>query len=341
MINRSAVAVCAALAFAGAVWPQAGQAGSSAFAFLNLDFDARTMAMAGVAVAMPNDLYGVTANPAVAGFISTRQVMCGYRSIMGDVWGGPVAAALPYVGLGTFALNLENVSYGSLAGVDEGPDGSPEATGVTWNSYSIVGGLTWAKIIWDRLSIGGSLREVHDYIGNSGGPDQHVSADAVMVNAGLQYRWFGSRVIAGLAFNNAGFMISSYDAETEDLKMPLSVTAGASYTLYYLPNLRLALDLTQPSDGLLAYKLGGEFDVYKKFLTLRAGYSWSESDLESQLNVLQGEPAEGYTKTNWTGLCLGVGVNTDIGTVNMGFDAAVQFIDGMDPVLALSVIAAF
>ncbi len=341
MIKKLALAVCAAVCFTGSILAQADQAGTSAFAFLNLDYDARTIAMGGAAVAMPNDLYGVVVNPAALGYVSKRQVVCGYRSIIDDVWGGPVAVAIPYPTLGTFALNIVSVTYGSLAGVAEGPDGSPVATGVTWNSYSIAGSLTWAKVVWENLSVGGSLREIHDYIGNSGGPDQHVSADAVVVQGGLQYRWLGSRVIAGLAFNNAGFMISSYSDETEDLKMPFSVTAGVSYSPDYIPNLRLALDLSQPADGFLTYKLGGELDVYKKYLTLRAGYAWAEPDLEAQLRVLQGESSAGYTKNNWAGLCFGVGVNTDIGRVNMGVDAAVQLLDDLDPAIAVTLIAGF
>ncbi len=150
----------------------------------------------------------------------------------------------------------------------------------------------------------------------------------------------GSRIIAGLAFNNVGVTIASYTDSTK-LQMPFSVTAGVSYSPDYLPNLRLALDLSQPEDGFLTYKLGGELDVYKKYLTIRAGYSWSEPDLEAQLKVLQGESSTGYTKNNWAGLCLGVGVNTDINRVNMGVDAAVQLIDDMDPAIAVSLIAGF
>jgi hypothetical protein len=40
-------------------------------------------------------------------------------------------------------------------------------------------------------------------------------------------------------------------------------------------------------------------------------------------------------------LCFGIGVNTDIGRVNMGVDAAVQLIEDMDPAIAVSLIAGF
>jgi hypothetical protein len=341
MMRKIVLATSAAVCCVASTFGQSGQAGTNAFPFLYLDYDARTIATGGVSVAMPNDLYGVVTNPAAAGYISKRQVVCGYRSVIDDVWGSPIAVALPYYNWGTFALSLVNLSYGSLNEVDEGPDGRPLSTGISWHSYSVAGSLTWAKVVWESLSVGGSLREIHDYIGNSGGTAEHYSADAVVVQAGLQYRWLGSRVIAGFALNNAGFMIANYTDQTENLMMPLSVAAGVSYSPDNIPNLRLALDLMQPTDGFLTYKLGAEVDIYKKYLTLRAGYSFSEPDLESQLKVLQGESNNGYQKTNWAGFCFGFGVNTDIGLVNAGIDAGVQLLQDMDPALSVSMIVGF
>ena len=195
--------------------------------------------------------------------------------------------------------------------------------------------------MWESLSLGASVREIHDNYGSTGGTGEHGSADAVVVQGGLQYRWLGSRVIAGLALNNAGIMISSYSGETEDLKMPISVSAGVSYAPEYIPNLRLALDLTQPVDGYLTYKVGGELDIYKRYAIIRAGYSFSEPDLESVLKGMQGESSTGYQKTNWAGFCFGAGFNANIGVVSVGLDAAVQLIQDMDPALAVSVITGF
>ncbi len=320
---------------------QSANAGTTAFPFLNLDYDARTMAMGGVSVAMPNDLYGTVVNPAAAGYITKRQLVCGYRSVVLDVWGSPLAVALPYSNWGTFALSMTNISYGSLPEVDEGADGGPVSTGITWHSYSVAGGITWAKVVWESLSVGATLREIHDYIGNSGGTQEHYSADAVVGQAGVQYRWLGSRLIVGLALDNAGFAMANYTSQTEDLKMPFSVSAGVSYCPENVPNLRLALDLAQPANGFLTYKLGGELDVFKKYFTIRAGYSFSEPDLESQLKILQGESNEGYQKTNWTGFCLGFGVNTDISMVNVGLDGAIQFIQDGDPAIGVSAVIGF
>jgi hypothetical protein len=310
---------------------------TTAFKFLNYSFDAASMAMGGVSVAVPDGAYGIVTNPAAAGFISKRQVMTGYRSMPIDVWGGLLGCALPYKNYGTFAIDLLYVNSGTVSEVLE-VDGRPFSTGVLWKAYSIAGDITWSKIVWETLAFGGSLRVIHDLIGSS---QDHYTADAIAFQAGLQYRLLGSEVVAGLALNNAGFMISGYSSETSDLKLPLSLTAGICYSPYYIPNLRVALDLKQPGDGYLEYKLGGELGIYKRYFIVRAGYTWSEQDLEAQFKVLKGEADENYQKANFYGLSLGVGANADISKYNVGVDIGFQLVDDMDPVYGVSLLVGF
>jgi hypothetical protein len=338
MMKRTVFAMLAAAVFASSVFSQHSGAGTKAFPFLNLDYDSRTLAMGGACVAMPNDLYGVAVNPAAVGYITKRQVVAGYRSVVEDLWGGPIGFAMPYSTLGTFAINLVNISYGSLNEIIEGPDGGPLETNRKWNGYALAGSVSWAKLVWEDLSLGISARGVHDYYGTTG---EHISADAIALQAGMQYRWLADRIITGIALNNAGFMVAGYTDYTEDLKMPFSVSAGVSYVPFYLANARIALDLQQPSDGYLTYKLGGELAIYKKYLFVRAGYSWSEPDLEAQIKVLRGEASEGYQKTNWSGPSFGIGVNSDFGMINANVDAAVQLIEDADPAFGLSLLVSY
>jgi hypothetical protein len=341
MMNKFLLAPLAALWLAAPVFSQHALAGTRAFPFLNLDYDSRTIGMGGVSVAMPNDLYGMVYNPAAAGYITKRQAVCGYRSIVDDVWGAPLGFAMPYANYGVFGLHLVDVSFGSLPEVTENLDGTPLETGVTWKSFAIAGGLTWAKIVWENLSLGGSLKAIHHYIGSNNANKEHYSADAIALQAGVQYRWLGSRIITGLVLNNAGFMVADYSDQTENLKLPFSVSAGASYTPEYIPNLRIALDLQQPADGFLVYKLGGELAIYKKYFLIRAGYAFSEPDLEAQLKVLKGESNDSYQKSNWAGLCFGAGFNTSIGVTDVGIDAALQLRDDIDPAFGVSLMAGF
>jgi hypothetical protein len=342
MMRKTLCALLAALWLAVPAFSQSSLAGTRAFPFLNLDFDSRTIAMGGASVAMPNDLYGIVYNPAAAGYITKRQAVCGYRSIVEDVWGAPLGYAMPYANYGVFGIHLLDVSFGSLKEKIENPiDGTPLETGVTWKSYAVAGGLTWSKIVWENLSLGGSLKGIYHYIGSNNGNKEYYSASAVALQAGMQYRWLGSRVITGLVLDNAGFMVADYTDQTENLKLPFSVTAGVSYSPEYVPSLRIALDLQQPADGFLIYKLGGELAIYKKYFLIRAGYAFSEPDLEAQLKVLKGENNDSYQKSNWAGLSFGVGLNTTVGMTDVGIDAALQLLDNIDPAFGISLMAGF
>jgi len=256
--------------------------------------------------------------------------------VIQDVFGGPLAYAMPYSHYGTFGINLTTVSYGSMKEVQEGPDGLPLYTNNTWSAYSVAGQISWSKIVWDQLALGVALRGLYERIGSTSA--EGYAWDAACVQAGLQYRMNDSRLILGLVLSNAGFMTSQL---VNDLKLPLTLSAGVSYVPYYIPTVRLALDLQQTADATLMYKPGVEFNIYKKYFFGRLGYRFGEHDLEEVFKEIRGESSDGYQKTTWYGPAFGVGFVTDVNRVNLNIDAAVQFIDNGDPVPCLSLLVKF
>jgi hypothetical protein len=314
---------------------QNSNAGTLPFDFLRLDYDARTVAMGGASVAMPNGLNGAFLNPASCGFITKQQAMAGYRWIFMDVWGGPVGYALPYKNLGVFSVNAEYVSEGYLDGIDE----NMNYTGVRWNQSSFTGGVSWAKVVLDSFSVGAGIRGIHDYIGSS---TSHTAADAIAFEAGGQYRMPGSRLILGCAIRNAGFMLSGYTSATDTLALPLSLAIGVSYRPLYLPGVRVALDLQKSIDDYLNYKPGIEVAVYQNYLFVRGGYTFSEQDLEAAINEFKGESNSTYIKSNSSGLSLGIGLNAPVNGVNTVIDAAYLFrVNDPDPSLLVNALFEF
>ena len=53
--------------FSIALYAQNENAGTRAFEFLHIDYNARAVAMGGAAAAMPSGLYGASVNPAACG----------------------------------------------------------------------------------------------------------------------------------------------------------------------------------------------------------------------------------------------------------------------------------
>jgi hypothetical protein len=336
MITTRALCLLAAvlvLPFAAAA--QDPHAGERPFSFINNDYDARTVALGGASIALPNDLAGVFTNPAAAGFISGRQALCGVRSVIDDAFGGPLGFVMPFSTYGSFGVNIVTLSYGSIKQIDEGGDLRPVYTDITWNAYAVAGQLSWSKTVWEQLALGVAVRGFYERLASSA--EGHAS-NAACVQAGLQYRQYDSRLIMGLVLSNAGFMASS---EVHGLKLPLTLTAGFSYVPLYVPALRIALDLQRTADAFLMYKPGLELALYKKSFFGRAGYRFSERDLEELLKEAKGESNAGYQKSTWYGPSFGIGLVTDVNRIDLNIDAAVQFIDNADPALCLSILVKY
>jgi hypothetical protein len=315
---------------------QSTSAGTRVFEFLQIDNNARTVAMGGAATAMPNGLYGVLANPAACGFVDKTQSMLGYDKILLDLWAGPMAYARPYRDYGVFAASIVYMSHGYLDG-EEALDESGNITGTKWHVFSLVGNLTWSKILYPQLSVGLTMKGIHHAIQSS--QDYHENAQGLAFDGGCQYRALNSRLIVGGAIQNAGFVVNNYSEELGNLRLPLSVSIGVSYVPLHIPELRLACDLQKANDDYLNYKPGLEVAIYKKSLFLRGGYGFSEQDLENKINALRNEPNDDYLKSNSSGLSLGIGFNTDIKGVATSVDVAyLGRVNGIDPSFLLTLL---
>ena len=77
------------------LYAQDRDAGTTIFDFVNINYDAQKVALAGAAVALPNDCYGIFSNPAALGYINNMQAVIGYRPLGVGIFGAPLAYALP------------------------------------------------------------------------------------------------------------------------------------------------------------------------------------------------------------------------------------------------------
>jgi hypothetical protein len=321
------------------VFSQYSESGTSLFPFLKLDNNARTIAMGGASAAMANGIYGAAVNPASTGFLTQTQAMAGYQSLILDAWAGPIGYAFPTHKYGVFSSNLMYVSHGYLDS-SEALDENGVSTGETWHVFSIVGSLGWSKVLLNNLSIGLACKGIYHPIKSSGG--YYAAASAIAFDAGFQYRSRGSRFIVGCAIQNAGFIVSNYSRDFNDLSLPLAITTGISYTPLYIPSLRLACDLQKSNDDYLNYKPGFEYAIYKKNLFVRGGYGFSEADLEYLIKQMKNEASSDYIKSNASGLSLGFGIVTDINGMATNVDVACLLrSEDLGPSLALSVLVEY
>lgn len=304
---------------------------------LTMDYSARDMALAGAAVALPSGLAGFHANPAALGYVDKVQAVVGYRSVMEDVWGGIVAMGMPLGKTGFWSLNVVNLSEGTVEGVGS-QNQLPVATGETWRSDAFCGSLSWSRVLWRTLSLGASLKGAYRYTGSEA---EYYSTDAIALDAGLQYRALIDRFIAGLAVRNIGALRSTYTESSERYSLPASVEAGLSYAPRYAPALRMVADLEKTKGAYTDVQLGLEIAALKDLLFLRGGWSFSEQDIGAAVDAMKGQDQGDYEKSSWNSLCLGLGLNTKIGVLDVGLDAAVQIQTIHHASIAVSALVGF
>lgn len=316
---------------------QLDDAGVTEFEMLTMSHSAREMAMAGASIGMPSDLHGFNSNPAALGYIDHMQGIVGYRSVLMDVWSGQLAFGMPIRKTGFWSVNVINFSEGSIDEVVSN-NGVPDYTGREWRSNVVAGSVSWAKVLWKSLSLGASVKGAYRYSGTEG---EYYSADGIALDLGVQYRLYGDRLVVGLAARNLGGLRSSYTPDMDKHPLPASVGGGISYIPRYVPVLRIALDIEKVKGRYTSFEPAAEVAILKDLLFARVGFPFSTSDLGYAFDVLGGVADENYQKSQWTTLCLGLGLQTPIKEVDVGIDAAVEFHTIRQASVGISVLTGF
>jgi hypothetical protein len=315
--------------------PQNADAGTVAFPFLVMGYDARSMAMGGAACAVQNGLYGVLSNPAAVGYAGTTQIMGGYRQVMMDVWGGPIGIAMPTRG-GVFAPYLVTLTTGDFNIIDE----NGILTGERARSSYTALGVGWAKTFGAGVAVGAALKGAYHHI--SAGTDSSYSADGFALDLGAQYRQKNDRVTYGVSVRNLGFMRSGYWGEWNEYEMPYGIEAGVAFVPKYIRNLRVALDVNSFNGDYVNFGPAIEYTVIAKTLWVRGGYAFSAMDAEKMLEVFRGERDETYRKSTVNTLSLGVGIAAMVDNTDLKLDAAMQFYtDISSPAVIVSLLVGF
>jgi hypothetical protein len=327
--------LCMAPVISGLAYGQSANAGRTMFSSLFINHGARDAGMAGASIALPNDLAGFYTNPAALGYITRVQTFVGFRTLVLDAMGGSLGAAYPTKSFGVISANAIDVSEGAVDEVLEGSDGLPNATGRTWSSNGVSGGLSWSKVVWEDISIGASVRGLYHRM--AAGTESY-SADGFVADVGLQYRLLGGRFIAGAVGRNLGFLESNYASGLDNYPLPFGIGAGLSYVPYYIDAMRIALDVEAKNGDYTELRPGLEFSLFDNAFKIRGGYPFSSKDAEAGFKVLKGESTDGYVKSSWTTFCLGAGFSS----ANMGFpldvDAALEFHSDFAPSVIVSLL---
>ena len=331
MKNKKSRVKKAAGAFVGVAFivasvnAQSDNAGTTAFSFASLSYDARSIAMGGASAAMADGIYGVVNNPAALAAVTNRQGANCVRPVLLDVGGGLAAFAMPIGQNGVVAGNLLGFSEGSVQEIDV----DQQLTGITYYAGGGAGSVTWAQKLRDYLFVGASVKGLYHRFSATG--NYAASADGAAWTLGravprLKRPFYRGRVCQEPRFYGQ-FLYAG---------RPQLSAAGLNYGRGFLR----AAQYSVPAAGLrhgaenrrhLMFRPAFELALYKNMVFLRGGFPVSQIDIQHQLDFSQ------FEKSDWTSLCLGLGLVTAIRSYQVTLDVAYEsHVYDMPPSIAVS-----
>ncbi|MBE0538822.1 MAG: PorV/PorQ family protein [Ignavibacterium sp.] len=154
---------------------------------------ARSISTAGSFVATVNGLEAIYYNPAGLDVAQRSEAMFSYMNYIADINMSYIAIGTNLSDFGSIGLSLKSFDVGDIPiTTNELPDG----TGSTYSPTFLTLGLTYSKILTDRVSIGTTVKFINETIGNT-------SATGFGIDAGVQYQ-FSNKLAIGATINNIG-----------------------------------------------------------------------------------------------------------------------------------------
>ncbi|MBN2668682.1 MAG: type IX secretion system protein PorQ [Bacteroidales bacterium] len=201
---------------------QAQTGGESTFSFLELKYSAKTASLAGTNIsAFDQDINSIFDNPAILDSNLNRHFALNYTDYISDINYGMISYAHHLKNIGTFAISLNYMNYGSFKESDE--------TGIItgdFNASDYVLSVVYANSLTENIQYGFNLKTIYSeyYIVNSFG---------LSVDAGIIYHnsnGFNSAIV----IRNLGSQIKPY-TEGNYEALPFDVQLGFSQKLKHAP----------------------------------------------------------------------------------------------------------
>ncbi|HTO93786.1 MAG TPA: PorV/PorQ family protein, partial [Bacteroidota bacterium] len=258
------------------------RAGQSGWQFLKINGDARQAAMGGAFTAISSgDASAVFGNPASLADVRGFDVQVNALKWVADIGHQSLAVAGSVGDFGVFALSVAMLNYGDIPETinqSNGADGTtPVVTGNTFTAGDIVAGLSYARKITDRLSVGGSFRLMRETIAE-------LSMNNWSLDFGtMYYTGVKSLRVAVTARNfgpdsRFGGWSEQYQTQSEPVRMPLDIRAGIAMDFLdedQSPHLlTVVVEGEHPNDGKEKFNLGVSYGFDKTFY-LRGGYKFN------------------------------------------------------------------
>lgn len=154
---------------------------------------AKGIATGGAFLSTLTGLESIYYNPAGLDVTQRTEAMFSYMSYIADINVSYFAVGTNLGDFGTIALSFKTLDAGDIpVTTNDFPDG----TGSTYSPGFITAGLTYSKVLTDRISVGTNLKLISETIANT-------SATGFAIDAGVQYK-FNEQISLGASVKNIG-----------------------------------------------------------------------------------------------------------------------------------------
>jgi len=258
--------------------------GTTAGQFLKIGVGARALAMGSAFSSVSGDAASLYWNPAGLSRLKKNEIILDHQDWVLDVDLDFVGASFrtPF---GTIGAAVSAMYMGEM---EVTTTHNPEGTGEKFSIGSMMGQLTFSKLLTDRFSFGISTKYIQETIYNS-------KATGLAIDLGTLYHTQIDGLNMGMSISNYGTKMKmegrdlllqteidpslesdptniNANFQTDQFELPLIFRFGLSYTKL-LPrgfDLLIAADALHPNDNSESINLGSEL-AYKDFLFVRSG----------------------------------------------------------------------
>jgi long-subunit fatty acid transport protein len=317
----------------GTVFAQNPNLGTSGAQFLQIPIGARSEAMGGAIVGLADDASAIFWNPAGIVKINNVQAHFSYMNWF-DLFDFNAASLVYNAGeYGVFGASMISFTTGNMEITTEE---EPNGTGRYFDAGDIALGVSYAKYLTDRFSVGLSVKYINQRIWNE-------TASGIAFDIGTQYRLDFQNLTIAMSMTNFGadmkfdgpdldFTYRKDDnyplsrlipsrLNTQEYPLPLNFQVGIGFDVvqYDFIKMKGAIDVTHPNDNAERAHFGTELTFFDRF-SLRGGYKFNYDDQD---------------------FTFGAGANVPLGGTAVYFDYAYSLYDILPSVHRISVNLSF
>lgn len=319
MILQRLFLVCVIGMCLSKVFAQSGETtkvGTTAAQFLKIDVAPRAAALGGAFVAIANDASALYWNSAgISRLTQTEFIVSHTNWIVGlnYEFGGVV---IPIEQVGTFGASITSLTTEDM---DVRTVDQPEGTGEKFSYSDLAAGVSYARNLTDRFSIGFTAKYIRESI-------WHMSAATIAFDIGTLYKTSFNALTIGMSITNFGGTMKYEgsdavvyynvnagkngsndkvvtDIRTDEWSLPLAFRVGlaAEPISSEMHRLLLAVDALHANDNTESMNIGAEY-TFNNMLLLRGGYKAL------------------FRRDSEEGLTLGGGIRYPLSTMNLKVD---------------------